>query len=153
MKTTTKMIGLLLDMVLVGIVAVYAITLLLAPEPTMKQIASLLAITSLMVCNQYMVAKNTQTELRETSEFRKIAKLVEGQNAILILEGEILKELKAGNEKNTALVVSQAELLSKLTSSVVKKKVESKAEAKIPAVGLTAEEVAAVKKVAERSNG
>jgi hypothetical protein len=141
MKQTSKMIGLLPDIVFVGIIVVYSILLLLTAEPTMKQFGTLLGLATLMLCNLYMSTKNVHLDISLNNEIKQAAKLVEGQAAIIILQDTILKELNTNNEKTTALVVSQAELLSKMTASLIKKKEAPTPEAKIPAVGLTAEEV------------
>ena len=117
-----KTIHLALDFILIAVIAMFAIVLIFTPEPTIAQLARLLALSTLLGCNQFMIAKNTLLDINHTKDIKDAAKIVQSQTAIYQVQDTILKELKASTDKTTALVVSQAELLSRLTSSLVKNK-------------------------------
>jgi hypothetical protein len=137
-----KLLPILFDVVPIFAVAGYALWMLFAHDPTMQQIVRLVALATLCGTWHLLVSLNIRSDLNTVNELKELSQLVQAQDLIL-------HELQAANKLNTetsAFIVSQAELLQRLTSSAVaKKKAETVVPgslAKIPAVGLTASEIA-----------
>lgn len=116
------------DVIPVIATVMYAGFLIFTPEPTMKQVATLLALVAIMACWHLFITKNISLDLNTVRELKEMAQLVRTQDLML-------KELQAANklnDKTSTYIVSQAEALYRLTSSAVKKKVETTIPGSLP---------------------
>jgi hypothetical protein len=119
-----RLFHLMFDLVCVAAIIGYALYVLFTAAPTNKQLTTLIGLNAILACHQFIIAKTSYLALIDNKNIKEMFGLMETQTLIMRTQEKILTEQKASNEQNTKLIVSQAELLSRLTSSLVKGKAE-----------------------------